>query len=128
MTALSVRSVADNVAAACRSGGFHCRLDKPHTCKVKQNFGRDKPAILANCSLGAVDLFLLIILNYLTNFNFFSTSHSYDFRFFCIFYIIIFLYESSIYANFININVKYSIHNVNYICHYKNYVLLLLRV
>jgi hypothetical protein len=45
--------LAYNVTAAWRGGGFHCRSDEPHICKVKQNFGRDKAAILPNCTLSA---------------------------------------------------------------------------
>ena len=38
-------------SAAWRSGGFHCCWDEPHTCKIKQNFAREKPAIAPNCLL-----------------------------------------------------------------------------
>ena len=47
------RPLAPNEAAAWRGGGFHCRLDELHSCKVTQNFGRDKAAILPNCTLHA---------------------------------------------------------------------------
>ena len=53
---------AANVLAAWRGGGFHCRSDEPHTCKVIQNFGRDKAAILPNCPLGAGDFTSLYVL------------------------------------------------------------------
>ena len=52
------RSIAANEPAAWRGGGFHCRWDEPHTCKIKQNFGRDKAAILPNCTLTAGLCFL----------------------------------------------------------------------
>ena len=45
--------LSHNVVAALRGGGFHRRSDEPHGCKVKQNFGRDAPAISQNRSLAA---------------------------------------------------------------------------
>ena len=62
-------SCSNPVFAACRSGGFHCRWDESQRCKVKQNFGRDKAAILANCPLWEVDFLQLTyqFLFYLTS-------------------------------------------------------------
>jgi len=45
----AVLRLADNVEAASLAvAGFHRRSDESQRCKVKQNFGRDKPAIARN--------------------------------------------------------------------------------
>jgi len=41
------------VAASLAVAGFHRHPDESFRCKVKQNFGRDKPAIARNRLLGA---------------------------------------------------------------------------
>jgi hypothetical protein len=53
------------MAAWC-SGGFRYRPDEPHGCKVKQNFGRDKPAIAPNCTLHEVLFSILAVQSTIT--------------------------------------------------------------
>ena len=62
--------IAANEAAACRRRGYRKGSNESQRCCSALPLGRVAPPLVANCTLEAVDLFLLIFSNYLTKFNF----------------------------------------------------------